>query len=175
MLQKNGVSCFLVYPFLEVFIFTKKEKWVSRDGKFGFAIKSSQTNLLHTTCVAYVSPLTTETTQILKYSYSNFNQFQKFRIQPISYISSITNLYTSSIPKNLYVAWWTISYISSNPKWICYYLGPRKTCTWLDEHFRTFYPSLHESVTALESPLKKVAVCKWLLLTIWCPLNLSTL
>ena len=115
----------------------------------------------------------------LRFSSYNWNNANSeifiFKFQPISYISSITNLYTSSIPKNLYVAWWTISYISSNPKWICYYLGPRKTCTWLDEHFRTFYPSLHESVTALESPLKKVAVCKWLLLTVWCPLNLSTL
>ena len=35
--------------------------------------------------------------------------FKKIHIQPISYISSITNLYISSIPKNLYVAWWTIS------------------------------------------------------------------
>ena len=36
------------------------------------------------------------------------------------YISSITNLYISSFPKNLYVAWWTISYISSIPTWIRY-------------------------------------------------------
>ena len=45
---------------------------------------------------------------------------KKIHIQPISYISSITNLYISSIPKNLYEAWWTISYISSIPtrkKW----------------------------------------------------------
>ena len=44
----------------------------------------------------------------------------KKHIQPISYILSITNLYISSIPKNLYVDWWTISYISSIPTWICY-------------------------------------------------------
>ena len=52
-----------------------------------------------------VCALTTETTQILDYSYSDFNQFQKIHIPTISYISSITNLYISSIPKNLYVAW----------------------------------------------------------------------
>ena len=34
-------------------------------------------------------------------SYSNYNQFQKIHIQTISYILSITNLYISSIPKNL--------------------------------------------------------------------------
>ena len=38
--------------------------------------------------------------------------------RPISYISFITNLYTSSIPKNLHVALWTISFISSIPTWI---------------------------------------------------------
>ena len=48
--------------------------------------------------------LTTETTQIQEFSYSNFNQFQKIHIQPISYISCITNLCISSIPKNLYLA-----------------------------------------------------------------------
>ena len=67
-----------------------------------------------------VCALTTETTQIPEYSYSHFNQFQKSHIQPISYISSINNLYISSIPKDLYVAWWKISYISSIPTWICY-------------------------------------------------------
>ena len=46
--------------------------------------------------------VTTEATQILEYLYSNFTINQ-----PISYISSITNLYTSSSPKILYVAWWT--------------------------------------------------------------------
>ena len=56
--------------------------------------------------------------QILEYSYLNFNQYQKTHIQAISYISSMTNLYISSIPKNLYMAWWTISYISSIPTWI---------------------------------------------------------
>ena len=61
-----------------------------------------------------------ETTQILEYSYSHFNQFQKVHIQPILYISSITSLYISSIPKNLYVAWWIISYFSSIPTWIRY-------------------------------------------------------
>ena len=67
-----------------------------------------------------ICALTTETTQILEYSYSNFNQFQKIHIQPISYISCITNLCISSIPK---------------------------TCMCIDEQFRTFHPSLHESVT----------------------------
>ena len=57
-----------------------------------------------------------------EYSYSHFNQLQKIHIQPISYISSITNLYILSIPKNLYAAWWTISYISSIPAWIRYLL-----------------------------------------------------
>ena len=38
----------------------------------------------------------------------------KFRNRSTSFVlSSITNFYTSSIPKNLYVVWWTISYISS--------------------------------------------------------------
>ena len=46
--------------------------------------------------------VTTEAMQILEYLYSNFTINQ-----PISYISSITNLYTSSSPKILYVAWWT--------------------------------------------------------------------
>ena len=45
--------------------------------------------------------------------------FKKIHIQPISYISSITILYIRS----------------------------RKSCTWLDEQFRTFHPSLYESIT----------------------------
>ena len=52
-----------------------------------------------------ICALTTETTQILEYSYSNFSQFQKIHIQSISYISCITNLYISSISKNLYMAY----------------------------------------------------------------------
>ena len=43
--------------------------------------------------------LTTEKTQILEYSYSHFNQFQKVHIQPIWYISSITNLVKNRIRK----------------------------------------------------------------------------
>ena len=38
-----------------------------------------------------------------------------------------------------------ISHISPSP--ICTVHRSRKTCTWLDEQFRTFHPSLHESVT----------------------------
>ena len=33
------------------------------------------------------------------------------------------------------------------PSPICTFQQSRKTCTWLDEQFRTFHPSLHESVT----------------------------
>ena len=62
-----------------------------------------------------VYALTTATTQILEYSCSGFAINQS-----ISYISSITNLYPSSMPKNLYVAWWTISCTSSIPTWIRY-------------------------------------------------------
>ena len=88
--------------------------------------QTSTTQTTKTATSTWVSPqhkicaLTTETAQILEYSYSNFNQFQKIHIQPISYISCITNLCISSIPK---------------------------TCTCIDEQFRTFHPSLHESVT----------------------------
>ena len=39
---------------------------------------------------------------------------------PILFMSFITNLYTSSIAKNLNVAWWTISYVSSIPTQIRY-------------------------------------------------------
>ena len=49
--------------------------------------------------------------------------FKKFIFnQSRTFISSITNLYISLIPKNLYVAWWTISYISSITIWIHYQL-----------------------------------------------------
>ena len=34
-----------------------------------------------------------------------------------------------------------------HPSPICTFRRCRKTCTWLDEQFRTFHPSLHESVT----------------------------
>ena len=70
--------------------------------------QTNTTQTTKTTTSTWVSPqhkvcaLTTEATQILEYSYSDFNQFQKIHIQTISYISSITNLYISSIPKNLY-------------------------------------------------------------------------
>ena len=58
---------------------------------------------------------TTNTTTPTRVSYSNFAISL-----PVSYNSSIANLYTSSIPKNLYVAWWTVWYISSVPTWIRY-------------------------------------------------------
>ena len=34
---------------------------------------------------------------------------------------------------------------------ICAFHRSRKICTWLDEQFRTFHPSLHESVTRVRS------------------------
>ena len=34
-----------------------------------------------------------------------------------------------------------------HPLPICTFHHSRKTCTWFDEQFRTFHPSLHESVT----------------------------
>ena len=71
-----------------------------------------------------VCALKTETAQFLEYSYSNFNQFEKIRIQPILYISSTTNL--------------------------CTLHRCGKTYAWLDEQFRTFHPSLHESVTVFD-------------------------
>ena len=58
--------------------------------------------------------------QILEYSYSNFNQFQKINIQ---------------------------QFRTFHPSPICTFHRFRKTCTWLDEQFRTFHPSLHESIT----------------------------
>ena len=36
-----------------------------------------------------------------------------------------------------------------NPSPICTLQRFRKTCKWLDEQFRTFYPPLHESVASL--------------------------
>ena len=42
-------------------------------------------------------------------------------------------------------------YCSFHPSPICTLHRSRKTCTWLDEQFRTFHPSLHESVAPLKS------------------------
>ena len=118
-------------PKLSIFLFIPQRRRIQPNFMNHTYQTTNQTNTTQTTKTTtstWVSPqhkvcaLTTETTQILEYSYSHFNQFQKIHIQPISYISSITNLYISLIPKNLYVAWWTISYISSIPIWIHYQL-----------------------------------------------------
>ena len=41
-----------------------------------------------------------------------------------------------------------------HPSPICTFHRSQKTCTWLDEQFRTFHPSLHESVTSGYGPVK---------------------
>ena len=80
---------------------------------------TNTTRTTKTTTSTLVSPLMQS---LFSYNWGNANsEVFIFAINwPISYISSITNLYCSSIPKNLYVAWWTILYISSIPTWIRY-------------------------------------------------------
>ena len=72
---------------------------------------TKQTNTIRTTKTTtstWVSPLTQSFCSCYwDNAYSGVFIF-KFR-------NKLSNLYTSSIPKNLYVAWWTISYISSIP------------------------------------------------------------
>ena len=131
--KRNGDS-----PKLRIFSFIPQQRRMQPNFMNHTYQTTNQTNTTQTTKTTtstWVSPLTqfctltTEKMQILEYSYSDFNQFQKIHIQTISYISSITNLYISSIPKNLYLAWWTISYISSIPTWI-YYLA--QMCSFID-------------------------------------------
>ena len=77
-----------------------------------------QPNLLNHT---YKSTKQRNTTRTTKTTTSTRVLYSNFAISlPVSYISSITKLYTLSIPKNLFVAWWTISYILSIPTWIRY-------------------------------------------------------
>ena len=57
----------------------------------------------------------------------------------MSHIPSITNLYISSIPKNLHVPWWKISYIQSILTWIRYTVN------------------IHEKTPMLESLFNKMA------------------
>ena len=75
--------------------------------------QTSTTQTTKTTTSTWVSPLTQN---LCSYNWDNANsgvfifKFQpisKIHIQSISYISCITNLYISSIPKNLYVAYVT--------------------------------------------------------------------
>ena len=83
---------------------------------------TNTTRTTKTTTSMWVSPLTQS---LCSYNCDNANSgvfiFKLCKCQPISHISSITNLFSSSIPKNLYVARWTISYISSIPTWILYH------------------------------------------------------
>ena len=62
--------------------------------------KWQTTNQINTT----QTTKTTASTWVLPLTHSLCSQFQKIHIQTISYISSITNLYISSTPKNLYMA-----------------------------------------------------------------------
>ena len=82
---------------------------------------TNTTQTTKTTTSKLVSPLPQS---LCSYNWGNANSgvfiFKFCNICPISYISSIVNLHSSSIPKNLYVAWWTILYISSIPTWIHY-------------------------------------------------------
>ena len=96
--------------------------------------QTNTTRTTKTTTSTWVSPLTQslcsynwDNANSVEYSYSNLTINQ-----PVSYISSITNLCTLSIPKNLYVAWWTISYISSIPTWIRY--RKLKIKNWKGKH-----------------------------------------
>ena len=78
--------------------------------------QANKTPITKTTTSTWVSPLTQS---LCSYNWDKTTFgvfiFKKIHIQPISYISSITNLYISSIQKNLYIAWWTFSYISFIP------------------------------------------------------------
>ena len=47
--MEKCAGCFLVYQFYGSLFLLKKEKWVLRDEKFGFAIEYSWMNLCHTT------------------------------------------------------------------------------------------------------------------------------
>ena len=100
-------------PKLRIFSFISEQRRIQANFMNHTYQTRNQTNTnqtTKTTTSTWVSPqhkvcaLTTEATQILEYSYSNFNQFQKIQIKPISYISSFNNLYILSIPKNLYAA-----------------------------------------------------------------------
>ena len=61
-----------------------------------------------------------------------------------------------------------------HPSPICTFHWSRKTCTWLDEQFRTFHPSLHESVTLFGYNERKmvfldqITVFEWNLKLILC-------
>ena len=124
--------------------------------------QTSTTQTTKTTTSTWVSPLTQN---LCSYNWDNANSgVFIFKFQPISKNSYSTNFvhfmhhqFVHFInPENLYVYWWTISNISSIPTWIRYpFLASPilcissipKTFTCIDKQFRTFHPSLHESVT----------------------------
>ena len=85
--------------------------------------------------------VTTETTKILEYSNFAINQL-------ISYISSITNFVHSIDTQNFVLGLLGNLAHFIHHKFCTFHRYP-KFCAWLTEQFRTFHPSLHESVTLL--------------------------
>ena len=88
--------------------------------------QTSTTQTTKTTTSTWVSPLTQN---LCSYNWDNANSgVFVFKFQPISKNSYSTNFvhfmhhqFVHFIdPENLYVYWWTISYISSIPTWIRY-------------------------------------------------------
>ena len=93
--------------------------------------QTSTNQTTKTTTSTWVWPLTQN---VCSYKWDNTNSgVFVFKFQPISKNSYSTNFMHHQFvhfidPENLYVYWWTISYISSIPTWICY----RISCVMLD-------------------------------------------
>ena len=88
--------------------------------------QTNTTQTTKTTTSTWVSPLTPS---LYSYNWDNTN-------------SGVFILIFQPISKNIFNQFRTFY-----PSPICTFHQSRKTCMWLDELFRTFHPSLHESVT----------------------------
>ena len=98
--------------------------------------QTSTTQTTKTTTSTWVSPLTQN---LCSYNWDNPNSgVFIFKFQAISKNSYSTNFihfmhhqFVHFInPENLYVHWWTISYISSIPTWICYPFHASPICAF---------------------------------------------
>ena len=119
-------------PKLSIFLFIPQRRRIQPNFMNHTYQTTNQTNTTQTTKTTtstWVSPLTQS---LCSYNWDNANSgVFILTFQPISKNSYSTNLV------HLF-----------HPSPICTFHWSRKTCTWLDEQFHTFHPSLYESITS---------------------------
>ena len=119
-------------PKLSIFSFIPQRRRIQpnfMNHTYQTTTQTNTTQTTKTTTSTWVSPLTQS---LCSYNWDNANSgVFILTFQPISKNSYSTNLV------HLF-----------HPSPICTFHWSRKTCTWLDEQFHTFHPSLYESITS---------------------------